>query len=71
MKQIKGAKRAGVGWLSKFEIVTTHKTYGPFGFSDGDPYFSYTVPEGETVVGFFAKTDYSPNYVTTIGVYTI
>ena len=67
MKEIKGAKR-GL-WLSKFEIVTTHKTYGPFGIDNGDPYFHYTMPDGETVVGFFAKTD--STYVNTIGVYTI
>lgn len=67
MKQIKGAKRGP--WLSKFEIVTTHKTYGPFGVDAGTPYFDYPVPEGETVVGFFAKTE--STFVNTIGVYTI
>jgi hypothetical protein len=67
VKQIKGAKRGP--WLSKFEIVTTHKTYGPFGVDAGTPSFDYPVPEGETVVGFFAKTE--STFVNTIGVYTI
>ncbi|VAI69286.1 unnamed protein product [Triticum turgidum subsp. durum] len=69
VKKINGAQRGGEGWLSKFEIVTTHKTYGPFGADNGTPNFSYTVPEDETVVGFFANTDNI--FVTSIGVYTI
>ncbi|KAM3206770.1 hypothetical protein ACQJBY_062121 [Aegilops geniculata] len=69
VKKINGAQRGGEGWLSKFEIVTTHKTYGPFGADNGTPNFSYTVPEDETVVGFFANTDNV--FVTSIGVYTI
>ena len=69
MKKINGAQRGGGAWLSKFEIVTTHKTYGPFGSDIGTPQFSYTVPEDETVVGFFANTDNV--FVTSIGVYTI
>ncbi|KAM3196156.1 hypothetical protein ACQJBY_072033 [Aegilops geniculata] len=69
VKKINGAQRGGEGWLSRFEIVTTHKTYGPFGADNGTPNFSYTVPEDETVVGFFASTDNI--FVTSIGVYTI
>ncbi|KAF7046062.1 hypothetical protein CFC21_055112 [Triticum aestivum] len=69
VKKVNGAQRGGEGWLSRFEIVTTHKTYGPFGVDNGTPNFSYTVPEDETVVGFFGNTDNI--FVTSIGVYTI
>ncbi|XP_021310247.1 salt stress-induced protein isoform X1 [Sorghum bicolor] len=67
VKQITGAARHG-GWLSQFKIVTSHKTYGPFGVDAGAPSFSYTVREDELVVGFFANAD---TFVQSIGVCTI
>jgi hypothetical protein len=75
VKQIRGAKYSSghPEYLAKFEIVTNRKTYGPFGTDAGTDPFSYTVPEGETVVGFFATTvDVASNIgIRKIGVYTI
>jgi len=69
VKEISGhGHKANTSYLCQLKIVTNYCEYGPFGEWTGIP-FRFTVPENETVVGFFGS--YDTSFVTKIGAYLI
>jgi len=69
VKEISGhGHKANTSYLCQLKIVTNYAEYGPFGDWTGIP-FRFTVPENETVVGFFGS--YDTSFVTKIGAYII
>jgi hypothetical protein len=53
VKAISGLSQYRVPYLSTLKIVTNVATYGPFGDYKGNIPFNVTVPNDQTVVGFF------------------
>uniref|UniRef100_A0ACD5Z2V2 Uncharacterized protein n=1 Tax=Avena sativa TaxID=4498 RepID=A0ACD5Z2V2_AVESA len=55
--------------ISSFKLVTTVRTYGPFGSQVGGTSFQASVPEDATIEGFFGSSNQI--YMTSIGAYKI